>query len=44
MDVNALRICIQSTVDPNADIRRQAELDLRYVCVRTLRRSTELIC
>lgn len=32
MDVGVLRNRIQSTLDPNADIRRQAELDLRYVC------------
>ena len=31
MDVVLLRNRIQSTVDPNADLRRQAELDLRYV-------------
>lgn len=31
MDVTLLRSRIQSTVDPNADARRQAELDLRYV-------------
>ena len=31
MDVTLLRNRIQSTVDPNADVRRQAELDLRYV-------------
>ena len=31
MDVTLLRNRIQSTVDPNADMRRQAELDLRYV-------------
>lgn len=33
MDVGGLRIRIQSTIDPNADIRRQAELDLKYVCL-----------
>lgn len=32
MDVTALRDRIQSTLDANADIRRQAELDLKYVC------------
>lgn len=32
MDVTVLRNCIQSTLDPNADARRQAELDLKYVC------------
>lgn len=32
MDVEGLRNRIQSTLDPNADIRRQAELDLKYVC------------
>jgi len=31
MDVGGLRIRIQSTLDPNSDIRRQAELDLKYV-------------
>jgi hypothetical protein len=31
MDVGGLRIRIQSTLDPIADIRRQAELDLKYV-------------
>lgn len=31
MDVGRLRIRIQYTLDPNADIRRQAELDLKYV-------------
>jgi len=31
MDVSLLRNRIQSTVDPNADTRRQAELDLKYV-------------
>ena len=31
MDVTALRDRIQSTLDANADIRRQAELDLKYV-------------
>ena len=31
MDVSLLRNRIQSTVDPNADARRQAELDLKYV-------------
>jgi hypothetical protein len=30
MDVAALRNRIQSTLDANADIRRQAELDLKY--------------
>ncbi|OKL61922.1 hypothetical protein UA08_02606 [Talaromyces atroroseus] len=30
MDVNALRDRIQSTLDANADTRRQAELDLKY--------------
>lgn len=32
MDVTALRDRIQSTLDPNADNRRQAEIDLKYVC------------
>ena len=31
MDVNLIRDCIQKTVDINADTRRQAELDLRFV-------------
>ena len=31
MDVAVLRNRIQSTIDPNADARRQAELDLKYV-------------
>ena len=31
MNVDLLRDRIQSTVDPNADQRRQAELDLKYV-------------
>ena len=31
MDVGVLRSCIQSTIDPNADVRRQAELDLKFV-------------
>lgn len=31
MDVGGLRSRIQSTYDPNADVRRQAELDLKYV-------------
>ena len=31
MDMAALRNRIQSTLDANADVRRQAELDLRYV-------------
>lgn len=35
MDVTALRDRIQSTLDANADIRRQAELDLKYVCARS---------
>ncbi|KAI9673382.1 MAG: hypothetical protein M1817_002844 [Caeruleum heppii] len=30
MDASALRNRIQSTIDPNADQRRQAELDLKY--------------
>lgn len=36
MDITLLRSRIQSTVDPNADARRQAELDLRYVSSRVL--------
>jgi hypothetical protein len=35
MDVTALRDRIQSTLDANADIRRQAELDLKYVRARS---------
>lgn len=31
MDVAGLRDRIQSTLDPNAAIRQQAELDLKYV-------------
>lgn len=31
MDVGVLRSCIQSTIDPNADVRRQAELNLKSV-------------
>lgn len=31
MDVEGLRNRIQSTLDPNADTRRQAELELKYV-------------
>ena len=31
MDVAGLRDRIQATLDPNADIRRQAEIDLKYV-------------
>ena len=31
MDVGVLRDRIRTTLDPNADARRQAELDLRYV-------------
>ena len=31
MDVGGLRNRIQATLDPNTDIRRQAELDLKYV-------------
>lgn len=31
MDVAGLRDRIQATLDSNADIRRQAELDLKYV-------------
>ncbi len=31
MDVAALRSRILSTLDPNSDIRRRAELDLKYV-------------
>jgi len=37
MDVNALRDRIRATLETNADIRRQAELDLKYVS-RLLRR------
>jgi importin-7 len=31
MDVAGLRDRIQATLDPNAAIRQQAELDLKYV-------------
>lgn len=31
MDVEGLRNRIQSTLDPNADTRRRAELELKYV-------------
>ena len=31
MDVGALRDRIKSTLDNNADTRRQAELDLKFV-------------
>ena len=31
MDVAGLRNCILSTLDPNANVRKQAELDLKYV-------------
>ncbi len=31
MDVAGLRDRIHATLNPNADIRRQAELDLKYV-------------
>ena len=31
MDVGALRDRIKSTLDSNADTRRQAELDLKFV-------------
>lgn len=47
MDVGRLRIRIQYTLDPNADIRRQAELDLKYVrrLLREDRKSrTEIYC
>lgn len=32
MDVGLLRERISATLDANTDIRRQAELDLKYVC------------
>jgi hypothetical protein len=32
MDGAALRGRIQATLDPNAAIRQQAELDLKHVC------------
>lgn len=35
--MNALRDRIQSTLDANADTRRQAELDLKYVCLCLIR-------
>lgn len=31
MDVEGLRNRIQSTLDPNAETRKQAELELKYV-------------
>ena len=31
MDVASVRTCIRSTVDPNANTRRQAELNLKNV-------------
>lgn len=31
MDVAAVRTCIESTLDANADTRRQAELNLKAV-------------
>ena len=31
MDIGVLRNRIHATLDPNTDIRRQAELDLKYV-------------
>ena len=31
MDIAVLRNRIHATLDPNTDIRRQAELDLKYV-------------
>lgn len=31
MDVKALRDRIRATLDTNSDVRRQAELDLKYV-------------
>ena len=36
MDVGVLRDRIQSTLDPNADVRRQAELDLKFVSCLSL--------
>ena len=47
MDVGVLRNRIQSTLDPNADIRRQAELDLRYVSFKNTNTNvgkTKLTC
>lgn len=47
MDVGVLRNRIQATLDPNADIRRQAELDLRYVSCQSTNEEvgkTELTC
>lgn len=32
MDAAALRNRIHATLDSNADVRRQAEIDLKYVC------------
>ena len=34
MDVGVLRERISATLDANADVRRQAELDLKYVRCR----------
>lgn len=36
MDVAGLRDRIQATLDANAAIRQQAELDLKYVCANAL--------
>lgn len=47
MDVGALRNCILSTLSPNADLRQQAELDLKYVRADSVRRMpyrTNLTC
>lgn len=38
MDVGVLRDRIRTTLDPNADARRQAELDLRFVSLLNLSR------
>lgn len=35
MDAAALRMRIQSTLDPNADVRGRAEIDLKYVSATT---------
>ena len=33
MDISVLRDRIKATLDPDANVRRQAELDLKYVSV-----------
>jgi hypothetical protein len=41
MDVTVLRDRIQATLDPNAAIRQQAELDLKHVRVSRAMRPPE---